>query len=700
MKPFIRNRVFLAVDLLGWTVIPFLALGLRLEGFGGVGVYLPQLFVFIVLAAGFKFASLWYFGIYRRYWRYASIDELILISAAVVLAGILSTLGYFALSWVGALAGQMLPRSVPIMDIPLTLLFVGGTRFSVRVAQRVRHRLHGKPAGKPVLIIGAGDAGTLIARELHANPQLKLEPIGFIDDDPLKQNHTILGLPILGSCADIQKVARGYSVRTAIIAMPTAPGRVIRKIRECCNESGITAKIIPGVYDIIAGRVTVNQLRDVQIEDLLRREPVQIDSEAVADMVRGTTVLVTGAGGSIGSEICRQAARFGATELILLGHGENSIFDIHSELVRSYPNVEVVPVIADVRSADRMNVIFEKHRPQVVFHAAAHKHVPLMELNPVEAVTNNVGGTLNVVSAAERAGVERFVLISTDKAVNATNIMGATKLLAEMLVHDAAVRTGGAFVSVRFGNVLASRGSVVPVFQRQIAAGGPVTVTHPKVKRYFMTIPEAVQLVFQASTLGKSGETFVLDMGDPVPIVQLARDLIQLSGLEVDKDIEIEFTGLRPGEKMSEELFLDCEAFERTVHEKIFVAVNGNQSRANGALVAGMLGGEESGHWAGALWGVVGEFDAWLRDWTGAAYERVNVKDGRGSEKHADRRRNVPLRALVEEMVEHVHDAARRGRMPAEPWVRVGQGKDAVNGPGTLAGGRVHATSRGEGHHG
>jgi len=574
-KPVLRNRVFLAGDLIGWTILPGLALGLRLESVEGVLGYLPQLLAFTAVAAVCKFVSLWHFGIYRRYWRYASIDELMLIAAGVVAAGMASAAIFWSVGWTPLLAGHTLPYSVPIMDTAFTLIFVGGTRFSVRVAQRLRQRFQGGRAGRPVLIIGAGDAGTLIARELQGNPQVELEPIGFIDDDPFKRNRTILGLPILGARHDIPNVARTHMVRTAIIAMPKVAGREIREIREICDGIGLEVKTIPGMYDIIAGKVQVSRLRDVQIEDLLRREPVAIDQGAVEEFVKGRTVLVTGAGGSIGSEICRQVARLGASEIVLLGHGENSIFDIHNELIAAPYEARVVPVIADIRDEHRITAVFESWCPEVVFHAAAHKHVPLMELNPIEAVTNNVGGTLRVVRAAERAGVSNFVLVSTDKAVNPANIMGATKLLAEAIVRDAAARSPGAFVVVRFGNVLASRGSVVPLFRQQIAQGGPVTVTHPDMTRYFMTIPEAVQLVLQAAALGEGGEVFVLDMGEPVKIVDLARDLIELSGFEVGKDVEIAYTGLRPGEKLFEELFNAAEEYEHTEHGKIFVARNG-----------------------------------------------------------------------------------------------------------------------------
>ena len=567
----IRNRFFLATDLVTWSLAPALALALRLDGFSAIDDYSRHLAAYTAAAIAVKFTALWLAGLYRRYWSYASIEEMSLLAAAILLAGVVQTAIYFAVVQPLADASPGLPRSLPILDTMVTLIFTGAARFSLRVAQYIS-------AGRPrhvarfngVLIVGAGDAGWMVARELRGNPQVELLPVGFLDDDPAKVGNRIHGCPVLGTRKDLARVAGEYGIAEVIIAMPTALGSVIRSIRDDCARAGLHVRTIPGMYEIISGQVSVAQIRDVQIEDLLRRKPVKTDHRAVEELVKGSTVLVTGAGGSIGSEVCRQAARLGAAELILLGHGENSIFDIHNELLLSFPGLNVVPVIADIRDGTRVLRAFDTYRPQVVFHTAAHKHVPLMELNPEEAVTNNVLGTANVLSAAERTGVSRFVFISTDKAVNPVNVMGATKLLAEMLVHDAALRTGAPYVSVRFGNVLASRGSVVPLFKRQILAGGPLTVTHPDMCRYFMTIPEAVQLVMQAAALGRGGETFLLDMGEPVKIVDLAKDLIHLSGLEEGKDINIVFTGLRPGEKIFEELYSNNEEFERTDHEKVF----------------------------------------------------------------------------------------------------------------------------------
>jgi FlaA1/EpsC-like NDP-sugar epimerase len=395
--------------------------------------------------------------------------------------------------------------------------------------------------------------------------------------------------------------------------MPTASGKTIREIVSICESVQVQTKIIPGIYELLGGTVRVNQLRDVEIEDLLRREPVQTDIAAVKELIQGKRVLITGSGGSIGRELCRQVFRCGPAELILLGHGENSIFAIHNELNQLghslspaanghksngtastlYSSIKLprlVPVIADIRFLDRLQLIFEQYRPEIVFHAAAHKHVPLMEANPAEAVTNNIIGTRNLLTAALAVDVQRFVMISTDKAVNPTNIMGASKRAAELLVHRAGRESGRPYVAVRFGNVLGSNGSVVLTFKQQIAAGGPVTVTHPDMRRYFMTIPEAVQLVLQAATLGKGDEVFILDMGEPVKIVDLARDLIELSGLEVGRDIDIVFTSPRPGDKLFEELFINGEKHARTCHEKIFISKQaGNFIPSNSVAVLANL---------------------------------------------------------------------------------------------------------------
>jgi FlaA1/EpsC-like NDP-sugar epimerase len=378
-----------------------------------------------------------------------------------------------------------------------------------------------------------------------------MKPIGFLDDDPIKQNSQIHGVPVLAPLNHIEHILQTRHVDEVIIAIPSAGGDVLRNVTEVCRQSGVAFRTMPGIYELLGGDVSVSRLRDVDIADLLRREPVRMDPEALGQTLTDRVVMVTGAGGSIGSELCRQIARQNPAKLLMLGHGENSIFSAITSLKESFPYLEIIPLIADIRDERRISVIFDRWQPEIVFHAAAHKHVPLMESNIEEAITNNIMGTTNIVEAALKHNVQRLVMISTDKASRPVSVMGATKRIAEMLVLDAAHQHQCAFTVVRFGNVLGSRGSVVPRFKRQIAEGGPVTVTHPEMKRYFMTIPEAVHLVLQASTMSKGGENYILEMGQPVKILDLAEDLIRLSGLEPGKDIEIVFSGIRPGEKLS-----------------------------------------------------------------------------------------------------------------------------------------------------
>lgn len=572
-----RNRHFFILDLVLLAMTPVLALVLRVDAASWVASYQPALIRFTILAVIVKLALFFFFGLYRRYWRYASVNELVSIflavgSATLIIAGI-----FFGAGILGMDAGRSLPRSVPFIDGLLTLVVVGGTRFSVRVIGHRRALSERQADLKPVLIAGAGDAGTMIAREMLTSGRVNLEPVGFVDDDPHKRKKSIHGVPVLGMLIDIPRLVEKYNVQEVIIAIPTAAGRVIREIVTLCEAAHVTSRTMPGMHDLLSGQVSVNLLRNVGIEDLLRREPVKINPEDVKKIISGKRVLVTGAGGSIGSELCRQISRSDPANLTLVGHGENSLFTIENELHRLWPDLRFDAVVADIRDTARLTAIFSRFKPHVVFHAAAHKHVPLMERNIEDAVTNNVEGTRELIRMAEQYDVERFVLISSDKAVNPTNVMGATKRVAEMLVQAAAKRCNRHYVAVRFGNVLGSRGSVVPTFREQIARGGPVTVTHPDVCRYFMTIPEAVQLVLQSAALGESEYqrgVFVLDMGEPIKIVDLARDLIELSGKVVGEDIEIIFTNLRSGEKLFEELFFPWEEHRRTKHEKILVAVS------------------------------------------------------------------------------------------------------------------------------
>jgi FlaA1/EpsC-like NDP-sugar epimerase len=575
-----RNRYFFFLDTVLLPLMAFLSFLVRLDDLPQ-GNALLGWFILTTIATPVHLIVFRCFGIYSRYWRYASIDELLLLISAISLAMIISTPVAFIVAGMTPMA--LLPRSVPVIFFCFGLAATIAPRLLARIRwhQVIRKRkLLAGQNGKVqrVLIMGAGSAGTMIARELRDNPQLGIVAVGFLDDDPLKQGMQIYGVLVLGNRYDIPRLAREHRVDYVIIAMPSASGKDIRSIVELCERTGVKTKIIPGLYEMLDGKVSVSQLRNVQIEDLLRRPPVQTDIRAVHNLLQGKRVMVTGGGGSIGSELCRQILRAHPAELIILGHGENSVFTIEQELRRLLPSAtKLSVVIADIRFVERIMHVFEQYRPEIVFHAAAHKHVPLMELHPSEAVTNNVLGTRNLLSAAMRVGVHHFVMISSDKAVNPTSVMGATKRVAELLVHEAARQSGCAYVAVRFGNVLGSRGSVVLTFKQQIAMGGPVTVTHPEMRRFFMTIPEAVQLTLQAAVLGKGGEVFVLDMGEPIRIVDLARDMIELSGLKVGRDIDIVFTGLRPGEKLYEELFVEGEEYERTDHAKIFIARNASR---------------------------------------------------------------------------------------------------------------------------
>ncbi|HSR29273.1 MAG TPA: nucleoside-diphosphate sugar epimerase/dehydratase, partial [Anaerolineae bacterium] len=509
---------------------------------------------------------------YRRYWNFTSISEIQTILVSVALSTSVLTAAVLVTQESLHPYELAVPRSLPVLDGMLLLIVVAGSRLAVRALYQWRRHDRHPVGGRRVLTVGAGEAGRLVAQEMWSNPQLEMEPVAFADDDPLKVGTQIAGLPVLGTCDQIPYLVNKYRIQRIVVAMPSAALPRRQEIIKQCKETSVDTYVLPGMYELLAGHKTISRLPEIDINRLLNRKPVTIDQSEVVAQLQGMTVLVTGAGGSIGSELCRQIARFGPEQLILLGHGENSIAEISLDLRLSFPKLVTHPVIADVRNRLRMNHVIGTYRPDIIFHTAAHKHVPLMEDSVEEAITNNVLGTRNVLQAAEQFGVERFVLISTDKAVNPTSIMGATKRLAELLVVASAQRTGHAYTAVRFGNVLGSRGSVIPIFQRQIAAGGPVTITHPDMTRYFMTIPEAVQLVLQTTVLGNGQEVFVLDMGKPVRILDLATDLIKLSGLQPERDIQIVHEGIRPGEKLDEELFLGEETHRRTAYSKIFAA--------------------------------------------------------------------------------------------------------------------------------
>jgi FlaA1/EpsC-like NDP-sugar epimerase len=566
-RPSVRNRFVLIGDVALILIAVLGSFALRLD-VNQLPFYFPAALLMCGVALLVKLPTYYLFGLYRRMWIYASTNELRLIIFAVTAASVLTSGVMLVLSSARLVVPGM-PRSALGIDWLLSLVLIGGSRFMLRILSEQNTVSH-SARGKRALIIGAGDAGALVVRELQRSQQLNLTPIGFLDDDPAKQKQEIYGVRVIGKVSDLAHVLDQQQADEVIIAIPSAPGRVVRLVTDICRLKDIPSRTMPGIYELIGGRINVSRLREVDITDLLRREPVRVNDEVVGQALAGRRVLVTGAGGSIGRELCRQIARRGPSQLVLLGHGENSIFEVLLELREDYPDLPLLPVIADVRDRERLEFVFSTHRPQVVFHAAAHKHVPLMEANITEAVTNNVVGTHNVIEIAAAQKVGRFVLISTDKAVQPTSVYGATKRLAEMLVLDQAERSGLPFTVVRFGNVLGSRGSIIPLFKGQIARGGPLTITHPDMRRFFMTIPEAVYLVLQAASMGRGGELFVLNMGEPILILDLAEDLIRLSGLEPGRDIEIVFTGTRPGEKLTEELWEAGTPLENTPHPDIF----------------------------------------------------------------------------------------------------------------------------------
>ncbi|QWH53352.1 polysaccharide biosynthesis protein [Bacillus mycoides] len=503
------------------------------------------------------------YKLYNKAWEYASIGELKQIFKAITLS-ILVT----------AIVQQVINHDIYVRILAIAwmlhLLLIGGSRFVWRM---FRDTYITKATDKKrTLIIGAGSAGTMVVRQLQHNKDADLYPIAFVDDDRNKQKLEIYNVPVVGTTNHIQEIVEDNDIEHVIIAIPSLNRNQINEIFEKCTKTKAKTQIVPMLEDLLDGKLSVNEFRDVQVEDLLGREPIKLDDAGIGEKITGKTILVTGAGGSIGSEICRQVMKYKPAKIVLLGHGENSIYNIEMEMRVTYKDtVEITTEIADVQDRNKIFEIMEKHQPYLVYHAAAHKHVPLMERNPEEAVKNNIFGTKNVAEAADTFKVNTFVMVSTDKAVNPTNVMGATKRFAEMLVqHMASVSTGTRFVAVRFGNVLGSRGSVIPLFKKQIQKGGPVTVTHPDMIRYFMTIPEASRLVIQAGTLARGGELFVLDMGDPVKIVDLAKNLITLSGYSIE-EIGIEFTGLRPGEKMYEELLNEGEIHPEQIFPKIHI---------------------------------------------------------------------------------------------------------------------------------
>src|SRR4051812_38292561 len=541
----------------------WLAFQLRFDS--GLPPYYQTLFertILIVLAI--KLAVFVAFGFYNRWWRYVSTRDMWGAARGVVVA---SLVAYVTVYLVSPVNNLRLPRVIAVMDLLLTLAFVAGTRLLARSLTEGPRLAH----GPRVIVVGAGDAGHLIIREIQRSNRLDYTPIGVVDDAPRNRGVRVHGVRVIGTIDDLPRLLREHKPDEVLIAIPSAPGDVRSRVLEMCRAERVAVKTLPALHELISGdHELARQLRPVQVEDVLGREPVEVDLEQIASYLAGETVLVTGAGGSIGSELCRQIARVGAARLILVDHSEPALFEIERELVDERDYTPAVPVLGDVKDRGKMRDVFENYRPTVVFHAAAYKHVPLLEANPVESVRNNVLGTRTMAEVAVEFGAKRFVLVSTDKAANPKTVMGQSKAICEWIVESYGRRADVStrFVAVRFGNVLNSSGSVIPIFRKQIERGGPVTVTHPEMTRYFMTIPEAVSLIVQAGAIGGAGQVFVLDMGEPVSILELAKNMIRLSGKD-ESEIPIRFVGARAGEKLHEELWSDGEEVEASEHAKI-----------------------------------------------------------------------------------------------------------------------------------
>jgi FlaA1/EpsC-like NDP-sugar epimerase len=565
-----RHRIWqAAVDCALIAAAWYLAFWLRFDN--GIPAYYERLFeetIYIVVPITLAIFVL--FGFYSHWWRYVSTRDMWSVVRGVTVAAIVAE---FAVYLINPVEGFRVPRSVIVLDWLILLVLVAGARMLARTLLERPGPRGIFARGKEALVVGAGDAGQLVIREMLRNPGLGYTPIGAVDDDPRKKNLRLHGVRVMGTTHELPRLIDDLNADEVIIAIPSAPGETRARIVAACRDAGVPVKTLPSVYELISGDLHLaRQLRQVQVEDVLGREPVELDPEAIATYLAGETVLVTGAGGSIGSELCRQIIAARPERILLVEHTENALVEIERELVHERHFPAVVPILADVKNRAKLQQVFERYRPTVVFHAAAYKHVPLMEANPLESVRNNVVSTQVAAEVAAEFETRTFVLVSTDKAVNPKNVLGQTKLLCEWVVHSASQRTGSPtrFLVVRFGNVLGSSGSVIPLFRRQIARGGPVTVTHPEMTRYFMTIPEAAQLIIRAGAIGEPGDVFVLDMGEPVKILELAQNMIRLSGKEPGRDIAIEFIGIRPGEKLHEELWADGEDAAPTSHPKIF----------------------------------------------------------------------------------------------------------------------------------
>lgn len=560
------RRLFLVVlDILIINTSSFVALWIRFDfSIGNIDTrYISELLKYLPINTIITLGIFWGLRLYHSLWKFASVDELMNIIFATTVSEVVQYIGM-------KLMHIVMPRSY----FPLHLIFMSGlvlcSRFAYRFLRRISNQYHSEGTHR-IMIVGAGDAAAILIREMINSSYLDGKVVCAIDDDKLKIGKYIQGIKILGNRNTILDNVEKYGITDIIVAMPSASQKATNEILNICKETSCKLKILPGVYQLINEEVSVSRLRNVDIEDLLGRDPIETNLDDVMGYVSGKVVMVTGGGGSIGSELCRQIVKYNPKQLVIVDIYENNAYEIQMELKRNYPDLNLIVLIASIRNTKRMNLIFEQYHPEIIYHAAAHKHVPLMEDSPNEAIKNNVYGTLKIVRAADRYGVKRFIQISTDKAVNPTNIMGASKRLCEMIIQAYNNRSNTEFVAVRFGNVLGSNGSVIPLFKKQIAEGGPVTVTHPDIIRYFMTIPEAVALVLQAGAYAKGGEIFVLDMGSPVKIDDMARNLIRLSGYTPDRDIQIKYTGLRPGEKLYEELLMDEEGLKETANKRIHI---------------------------------------------------------------------------------------------------------------------------------
>lgn len=561
MNYWLRLISLMLFDTILINLSVYLSLWLRFEGVIPVN-YMQSFTNIIPWLTIATLISLYFFRLYHRMWQYASIGELYSIIKAVSTSILIVVLLIYTVPL------AYLPRSVYILSWLLMIVLIGGSRLGWRITRDYILK-QAKNEAQKTLIIGAGDAGAMVARELNNNTSLGLSPVGFVDDSELKQKLTIYGIPVLGKRKRIPDIVSNYGIKEIIIAMPSANGRDIRDIINLCRQTGAGLKIFQGADEILNGQT---KIRNIELEDLLRRDPVKLNLEEIAGYISGRSILISGAGGSIGSELCRQICRHNPGKIILVEYSENNLFDIDNELNELFPNIQIAAELCDIKDRFKLQEVFTRNHPDVVFHAAAYKHVPMMEKHPGEAIKNNILGTKNMAEMADKHDIDTFILISTDKAVNPTSVMGASKRVAEMLIQDINKNSKTKFAAVRFGNVLGSRGSVIPTFKKQIEKGGPVTVTHPDMTRFFMTIPEAVELVIQAGALAEGGEIFILDMGEPVKIMDLAKDLIHLYGYQQGKDIDIKITGIRPGEKLYEELFTAREQMAASRHERIFIS--------------------------------------------------------------------------------------------------------------------------------